>query len=385
LMHGGLWKEYYSKDLFFSPEAEEYWRLPDLQALPDICQISPSKSQYHPRQNRQEEPCRLMRFAFFVVQQYMSSKVRRGWVVKQALASLQSTTMRLRVNNPTIPPYSETQAYFWIQLIHAALISESLQPPTKASSDEFPLRVPLSQLSFSSFRVLFDIEPTTWRQYYQASTWESIEARITFVNPDLKPLPNIISIPSLNNISRVLNRQMDMSKLGMAAELPSMEELDFRAAIVLEDSKAVPHPPPSEIVNHAHLLLYLYTTLVVQSDTEVDKSPSSRATTILMQLSGPYITSFTQKSFWTKQVLDASYPDERLHDKHTRDTTPLTFKEFLKANLHLVYEDLLLCYYTPELLHSSEAAKTFVAPNKRKMKAHLAIDNKEEEDEWIVL
>jgi hypothetical protein len=384
LMHSGLWKEYYSKDLLFSPEAKEYWRLPDLQALPDSYQISPTKATNHARRNSQEEPYRVMRFAFSVVQKHMSSNVRRGGMVKQALASLQSTTMQLRAKNPAIPPYSETQAYFWIQLIHAALVSESLRPPTKASNNELSLHVPLSQLSFPSFRALFDIEPTTWRFYYQRNTWESIEARMEFVNPDLKPLPNVIHIPSLDNISRALNQQMDSIKPDMAAELPSMEDLAFRAAIVLEDSKAIPLPPPAEISSHAQLLLYLYSNLVVQSESDITDSTANQAATVLKQLSGPYITSSTLKSFWTQQILGASTQDEQSRKGITGTTTP-SFEGFLKANLHLVFEDLPLCYYSPELLQSYEAVKTFIAPDKRKMKSYFPIDGNEEEDEWEVL
>jgi hypothetical protein len=385
LMNGGLWKGYYSKDLLFSPEAKEYWRLPDLQALPDFTQITATKTSHHIRQNSNEEPYRVMRFAFSVVQKYMSSNVRRGWMVKQALASLQSTTMRLRAKNPSIPPYSETQAYFWIQLIHAALVSESLRPPTKATTDELSLRIPLTQLSFSSFRVLFDIEPTTWKLYYKPKTWDSIEARMEFVNPDLKALPNVLNIPSFDHVGRALSRQMDSAKIGMAGELPSMEDLAFRAAIVMEDSKTVPNPASAEITNHSQLLVYLYSNLIAASNTAPTTSPASQATTVLMKLSGPYITSFTQKSFWTQQVLGASTRDQQSHNKSPGDTLPPTFENFLKENLHLVYEDLPLCYYSPELLRSYEAKEAFVAPDKRKMKAYFAIKGKEEEDEWVVL
>jgi hypothetical protein len=385
LMYRGLWKKYYSKDLIFSPEAKEYWRLPDLQALPNFYHISPVNSVHHTRQRSQEEPYRLMRFAFSVVQKYMSSNIRRGCMIKQALASLQSTTMRLRAKNPAIPPYSETQAYFWIQLIHAAMISASLDFSTKAQRNELSLYTSPSQLSFSGFRALFDIEPTSWRLYYRSDTWESIEARMEFVNPDLKPLPNIINISSPDNITRALNQQLDNTELRIAAELPSMEDLAFRAAIVLEDCKAIPLPPAAEITSHAHLLLYLYSNLIARSENDAPKSSASRASTVLSQLSGPYISSFTQKSFWIHQVLGAFAQDTQPNDKNTQRTPPPEFEDFLKVNLHLVYEDLPLCYYSPELLHSYRAVKTFVTPDKRNMKACFAIEGEDNEDEWVVL
>jgi hypothetical protein len=385
LMNESLWKDFYSNELLFGPEAKEYWRLPDLQALPDFTQISLASRPRHIHLRSQEEPYRVMRFAFSVVQKYMSSNVRRGWLVKQALASLQSTTMRLRANNPAIPPYSETQAYFWIQLIHAALVSEAIRPPATASKDEPLLRTALSQLSFPSFRVLFDIEHTRWKLFYTPKTWDSIKARMEFVNPDLKPLPNILSIPSLDNIGRALDKQLDIARLGLTAELPSMEDLAFRAALVLEDSRTIQTSPPVEISSHAHLLLFLYADLVSPSENDVVRSPASRAPNVLMRLSGPYITSFTQKVFWIQQILDASSRDTKSHHSdELQDSPSPTFEEFLKSNMQLVYEDLPLCYYSPEALQSYEAKETFVVPDKRSMKAYFAIEKKEE-DEWIVL
>jgi hypothetical protein len=383
LMNEGLWKDFYSKELLFSPEAKKYWRLPDLQALPEFTQISLASRSPYVRRKSQEEPYRVMRFAFSVVQKYMSSNVRRGWMVKQALASLQSTTMQLRAKNPAIPPYSETQAYFWIQLIHAALASEAFHPPARTSKDDLSLNFPLSQLTFPSFRVLFDIEPTTWKFFYRRKTWDSIEARMEFVNPDIKPLPNVLRIPSLDNVSRALDRQLDSAKLEMIAEFPSMEDLAFRVAILLEDSKTIPIPPPTEISNHSHLLLFLYTHLVSQSEIDITASLASRATSVLMQLSGPYITSFTQKFFWAQQILGASARGTvSYHNKEVQDILPPTFEGFLKSNLHLVYEDLPLCYYSPQVLQSYDAKEKFVTPDKRSMKSFFAAES---EDEWVIL
>jgi hypothetical protein len=385
LMDGGLWKIYFSKELLFSPEAKEYWRLPDLQALPDLAQTSTSQPKLHVRRNSQEEPYRVMRFAFTVVQKYMSSNIRRGLLVKQALASLQSTTMRLRVKNPSIPPYSETQTYFWIQIIHAALASEVNRVPAISPKEELTLHVPLHHLSFSSFRVLFDMEPTLWKTHYKAKTWESIEARMAFVNPDVKPLPNVINIPSTADIGRAMSKQLDNAKLGMAAELPSMEDLTFRAVVILEDAKGIPDDT-TEISGHAHLLLFLYNAIVIKRQrTQPTESMAKTAASVMMRMSGPYITSFTLKSFWTQQVLGATLRDGPAVKNDSADDTPPTFENFLRKNLHLVYDNLPLCYYSPELLQSFEAKDTFVAPDRRRMRAYSESEGNEEDDEWVVL
>ena len=383
LMNGSLWKEYYTKDLMFTPEAKEYWRLPDLQALPDFTQITPSKP-HHARRPSQEEPYRVMRFAFVVVQRYMSSDVRRGWLIKQALASLQSTTMRLRAKNPSVPPYSETQAYFWIQVIHAALASVY----GTQSSTKNPLPVTIDRLSFASFRVLFDMQPSIWRDYYTLKTWEGMEARIAFVNPDLKPLPNVLNLAIRGNINEALNRQLDSSKLGMTAELPSMEDLALRAALILDAISSIEKPVSPQVQTHAHLLFYLYTNIIAEPDVKFSPSYASRATAAMFNLAGSQAPTFTHKAFWTQQVLGASGRGQTDSSNNGRPVPVPSFEEFIKANLHLVYEDLAFCYYSPELLGSLEAKEGFVPPDRRKMRGFMAMEgsaSKDEDDEWVVV
>jgi hypothetical protein len=385
LMNDSLWKYHYSKDLMFSLEAKEYWQLPDLAALPDFTQTLSSKP-HHVRRLSQEEPYRVMRFAFVVVQRCISSDVRRGWLIKQALASLQSTTMRLRAKNPCVPPFSETQAYFWIQIIHAALASVY---PAHTNTKN-PLHVPVDKLSFSSFKALFDMEPTVWKTYYTTERWEGIEARMVFMNPNLKPLPNVLDLPLPGNIDKALNRQLDHAKIEMAAELPSLEDLSLRVTLVLEDAKSIAMPISSETKNHAHFLLYLYTNLVAQPDTNNLPSQASRATAVMMSLSGPRIPRFTENAFWTQQVLGASSRVSNQSDNsEVGISLPVpSFEDFIKANLHLVYEDLPLCYYSPELLDSLEAKQGFVQPDRRKMRGFLTLEGSTKDgegDDWVVI
>ncbi|KAL2817091.1 P-loop containing nucleoside triphosphate hydrolase protein [Aspergillus granulosus] len=185
-----LWSLYYTKERLFSPQARESWMAPDLQQFPTL---RPNPAQEKPAlQRKEEDPARLLRFAFAIVQHIQASGLRRGAVVKDALAELQTTTIRLRTLSSTIPPYSETQAYFWIQVVHAAL--QSLENEGKSLEDwsEKSYRVvPATQLSFSNFTLLFGITPETWKDYYSSKIWDSVAARMEFVPPDIKPLPNV--------------------------------------------------------------------------------------------------------------------------------------------------------------------------------------------------
>ena len=371
LMYGGLWKEWYTKDLMMSPEAKQYWRLPDLQALPDFAEKTETQKR-HVRRLSQEEPFRLIRFAFAVVQRYMSSDIRRGWLIKQSMAALQQTTMRARAQNPDMRPYSETQAYFWIQIIHAAL----------AGADDMTSKITLGpksihQMDFSSFRTLFDIDPSLWRAYYKPTTWDSVEARSAFISPDLQQLPSIISMPHPRNAELAIDRRMPIPRIEMAAEIPSMEELALRSTILLDELSRtdVTTLKSVDIVSHAHMLHYLYDRLTMD-DAASTETITSRATSAMMDMQGIFANCLTLKAFWTQQMLVAS----------STGREKSTFGDVIRANMHLVFEDLPSCYYSPELLQSMDARQRIVAPDRRKFKAFLPVDHSPElEKDWVIM
>lgn len=192
LMDSGLWKAYYSKDLLFSPDARENWRFPDFQTLPAFV-ANPLQQQsvsWVPEQSQD----RLIRFALIVTQASMSSKVRRGALVKRALQALETSTIRVRAQNQQVPPYSETQSYFWVQIVHACLLSlEAGHIDSTGSAGGSKLA---TRISLPAFKSLFKITGDEWRNYYTEKTWSSVAARREFALPDLKPLPNVIDVPT---------------------------------------------------------------------------------------------------------------------------------------------------------------------------------------------
>ncbi|KAJ0427078.1 P-loop containing nucleoside triphosphate hydrolase protein [Aspergillus carlsbadensis] len=189
-----LWSLYYTKDLLFSPQARESWTAPDLQQFPTL-RPSPVQAQ-HGIQIKEENDDRLLRFAFAIVQHTQASGLRRGAVVKDALASLERTTIRLRTVDSTISPYSETQAYFWVQVVHAALqsLAKEVESSDNLSEKSYQVVPAANQLSFSNFTLLFDITPEAWKDYYSSKIWDSVAARMEFVPPDRKPLPSLIGV-----------------------------------------------------------------------------------------------------------------------------------------------------------------------------------------------
>lgn len=349
LMNSGLWRAYYSKDLMFSPPAREEWHLPDLQPLPTITS-EPSSARRQAKSTSKEDPDRLLRFAFRVIQTTLTTKVRRGAVVKQAFDSLQSSTIRLRAKDPSIPPYSETQAYFWIQFTHAALKSFELQP----SQSETKFDGSVADLEFPAFKALFGITGNEWQEHYLPSTWEAVSSRMSFVNPDKKPLPNVLAIPTQENVKLARTRMVNAVNYRLTAEveLPPRAELSFLAGVLIDEGKLM-SPASLNVATRAGLLLFIHQRLFAPLDpSTVSHKISTRAGGAAMEL-GKDIGA-TQGMFWVQQVLLST----------SNNTDHVDFERLIRENPHLAYENLPYMYYSPETWHSGEAKEVFMPPDR---------------------
>ncbi|KAF5624013.1 ubiquitin thiolesterase L3 [Fusarium tjaetaba] len=301
LMNSNLWRRYYSKDLL------------------------------------------LPRFAFSVVQKTLSSKLRRGGVVKQALDALQSSTMRLRATDSSIPPYSETQAYFWIQIIHA--YTRSLE--VESSEKQFT--------TYEAFKSLFDIKGDEWKEYYSQLTWESIPARMAFVNPDKKPLPNIFNLPSQARkdlaVSQMINATNNRST---NTKLPPSEDLDFLASILIDEANLIPESELN-VASHASLITFLFNRLTEKTKstaTSTKRGDASLASSTALEIA-KWI-GLTQAMFWVQQIQIA-----------LAGRKDMGLEECIKGNSRLAFEELPFVYYSPQLWGSVEARDGYVMPDRR--------------------
>ncbi|KAM0075429.1 hypothetical protein ACKRZS_012518 [Fusarium odoratissimum] len=339
LMNSGLWRSYYSKNLLFSQLARDHYSLPDLQPLPTIKQATSAPL----REKAVNDVDRLPRFAFSVVQKTLSSKLRRGGVVKQALEALQSSTMRLRASDSSVPPYSETQAYFWIQIIHA--YTRSLE--VESSESQFT--------TYEAFKSLFDIKGDEWREYYSQSTWESIAARMTFVNPDKKPLPNIFGLPSQARKDLARSQMINaMNYRSTDTDLPPTEDLDFLAALLVDEAKLIPESELN-VASHASLIRFLFNRLTEKTKstaTSTKRGDASLASSTALETAK--WTGLTQAMFWVQQIQIA-----------LAGRKDMGFEEFIKGNSGLAFEDLPFVYYSPQLWGSVEARDGYVMPDRR--------------------
>jgi hypothetical protein len=243
LLRNATWKDYlqtfYSKSLIQSSLSEKYCRSPDLKDLPtaDGKHIS-----HFPRSFT-----RLPRFALAVVKLYMTTKLPRTWVVNQALSIFQQATIRLRHGHAdNVDMYSETQTYFWITYINLLV------------SHFYAADIPSLQFQHLITLSAFDIH--AWTTHYSTKRWSSIEARMQFMQPDLKPLVPIINKLSVIHITPEHNREV--RNLGFIPEMASDEELSLALAVTMRLVEGVVSVDELDLKIHAHALLWLFHSLV---------------------------------------------------------------------------------------------------------------------------
>lgn len=268
LMSEQLPTSFYSRDILRSECAEKFWMLPDLRQLlePPINEQNKFREQFVKKQY--EDPERLLRFSFAVVQRYLrpGETRRRSWFINLAFAVLQRRTTRLRSTQRSVSPYSETQTYFYLQLVHATL--SQLMTTDKSEA--------VRGMSYPLFKETFAISPSAWEAYYSPQLWDSVQARARFVPPDLKPLPDTIdpSTAPLNPDNSLPSANQPFHDRGLIPELPSLEVLHFHHSILLEDTKPLkPTPTPGEVTSHAHLLKYIHAHLILPSLTSPNQPP----------------------------------------------------------------------------------------------------------------
>ncbi|KAK3898818.1 hypothetical protein C8A05DRAFT_18663, partial [Staphylotrichum tortipilum] len=251
---------YFSLDILKSEYAERFWMLPDIRVLVEPRRERNDSFKQEFAKSVQEDPERLLRFVFAVVQRYLrpGETRRRSWFIHLAFAAFQTHTTRLRSKQPWISVYSETQAYFYLQLVHAAL-----SQLRAAGRNEF-----VQEMSYPLFRKMFNIAPSAWVAYYTKQHWNSLQARAGFLPPDIKPLPDTIqpSAATQGPASSSADPNLPFRGLGLVPELPSLETLHFHQAILLEDAKAIKTTlKPTDVTTHAALLKYIHTHIIVPS------------------------------------------------------------------------------------------------------------------------
>ncbi len=106
LIDPDLWQDYYTSEVMLAAHTRNAFQLPNLRPL--LCAETFKAPPVRPLYSGDEKPDRLVRFALKFVQSRMALNEPPSSGMEEALQSLQSSIMKQRAVNISIPAYSVT-------------------------------------------------------------------------------------------------------------------------------------------------------------------------------------------------------------------------------------------------------------------------------------
>lgn len=211
------WRQYYSSAFLAQENSARFYRLPDLQHLPDS-----SDPLGQPCQKENGHLTKLPRWAHNVVRTHRRQPTLPVETITQiALDTLQQTTERLRKDHPNVKPYSETQACFWLKYMGI----DSPGKPSREAWDPNEFGIYVAQGGFDMW---------AWAAHYSRERWEAVDA--PRLEPDLDGTRvsdvNWCGWPDGGVGEQARNR-------GWEPEVGSEEEIAFLAAVAVKETEGI--------------------------------------------------------------------------------------------------------------------------------------------------
>ena len=216
LLHQDAWRQYFSPTFLAQATSARFYRLPDLQDLPDS-----SDPLTQPRQKGIGHFTKLPRWAHNVVRtHWRQPTLPKATITQIALSTLQQAILRLRKDHPSVQPYSETQACFWLKYMN--MDSPGPSPKAVWNPNQFGLGVA---------RGAYDV--WEWEAHYSRKLWDSVDGPF---EPDLdgtrKSEVYWCGWPDGGAGVQAWWR-------GWEAELGSEEEIEFLAAVAVKETEGI--------------------------------------------------------------------------------------------------------------------------------------------------
>ncbi|KAL4993023.1 hypothetical protein BDV10DRAFT_200074 [Aspergillus recurvatus] len=226
LLNPSAWRAYYSEPFLNQNTTARFYRLPDLQDLPDS--DSPLDL---PRERSHvgggPHVTKLPRWAYNVARTYLRQpSLPLATLTDIALSTLEATINRLRKAHPSVRPYSETQARFWLEYMVARYSGARTRSegPSRDAWDENHFGISAAQGQYDVYE---------WEGKYSVQLWEASWEQSGAVEPDVedgmwKSEVMWCGWPDGGTGGYAWGR-------GWEGELGSEEEIEFLAAVAVEE------------------------------------------------------------------------------------------------------------------------------------------------------
>ncbi|OBT95577.1 hypothetical protein VE01_05876 [Pseudogymnoascus verrucosus] len=226
LLYPSAWRSYYSATFLTQRTSARFYRLPDLQDLPDSSSPLGQPRQRPPLTAAGAHATKLPRWAHSVARtRRRQPSLPLPTFTRLALSTLEATTARLRAVHPSVLPYSETQARFWLE--HMKLGAPRPSGSAKEAWKPNGFGVLVAQGAF---------DVCAWEGKYSAQLWEASGEGREVAEPDLDGVWE----------SEVQWCGLPDGGIGVQAwwrgwegEVGSEEEVEFLAAVAVEETVGV--------------------------------------------------------------------------------------------------------------------------------------------------
>lgn len=206
-----IWKQYYSLEFLLQPSTARFWRPPNLRHLPfsddpvGTCRKKPAA-----------HATKLPRWADTVNGTYhRQTALSKERITEIAIETLRSSISRLREQHPEVPPYSETQARFWLDYVRKEM--------GYAGGPSY----------FGIYMAQGGYDVWDWQRHYTPERWHAVSD--VALPPDLDDKTGRSEVGWCGWPDGGAGSVAAM--FGWLPELGSEEEVDFMAAVAAEETK----------------------------------------------------------------------------------------------------------------------------------------------------
>lgn len=179
LLHPSAWRAYYSKPFLKQNTTARFYRLPNLQDLPDS--DSPlDLPRKHSHTGGGSHATKLPRWAYNVACTHLRQPfLPLSTLTDIALSTLEATINRLRKAHPSVRPYSKTQARFWLEYMGARCFGARARSkaPSWDTWDENRFGILAAQGAYDVYE---------WEGKYSVQRWEASWEQSGVVEPDVE-------------------------------------------------------------------------------------------------------------------------------------------------------------------------------------------------------
>ncbi|KAJ0417402.1 hypothetical protein BJY00DRAFT_289510 [Aspergillus carlsbadensis] len=258
LLHPSAWRSYYSEPFLKHHTTSRFYRLPNLQHLPDA--DSPLDApRKRPRVGGGPHALKLPCWAYSVARTHRRQPfLPLATLTEIALRTLEATITRLCEAHPGVPRYSETQARFWLEDMGLRLSGPRTKPKPKSGSGSGSKTVPRAAWDVDRFGILaaqgyYDVYE--WEGKYSVQAWEASWERNGggVVKPDVEEGVWKSEVMWCGGPDGGIGAYAWWR--GWEAELGSEEEVEFLAAVAVEEVAGVRGLEGLDLAVRSHILL----------------------------------------------------------------------------------------------------------------------------------